>query len=141
MTESDLNAIVDLESQLQTHPWRRSHFENCLAIGNLALLVESPKHPIVAFAIVSIGGGESELLNIGVDPQCQGQGIAKSFLGEIISQVTSQADAMFLEVRLSNNGAIALYESLGFNQVGVRANYYNTATGREDALIYAIELL
>ena len=83
---------------------------------------------------------ESELLNIGVDPRFQQRGVAKAFLTEILTQLKGQADAMFLEVRLSNHKAIALYEGLGFNQVGVRPNYYNTARGREDALIYAIEL-
>lgn len=139
MTPADLEWVVELEQSLQSHPWKPSHFENCLAIGNLALVVEYEKKA-VAFAIVSIGGGEAELLNIGVAQDYQGQGLATSFLGEILTQLKDQAQAVFLEVRESNHKAIALYEKLGFNQTGVRPNYYPAKQGREDAYIYALEL-
>ena len=143
MTTADLDRIVDLEGRLQSHPWRRGHFENCLAIGNLALIVEGggQQSAIVAFAIVSLGGGEAELLNIGVDPKYQRCGIAEAFLHEILAQIKSEADTIFLEVRVSNVPAIALYDKLGFNQVGVRPNYYASVKGREDALLYAMSLL
>ena len=52
-----------------------------------------------------------------------------------------QAQTMFLEVRPSNLIAYKLYETLGFNEVGIRENYYPAFTGREDALVLAIELL
>lgn len=146
MGTDDLDRVLALEQQLQSHPWRRSHIENCLAIGNLALVVEPDPaanlvSPIVAFAVVSLGAGEAELLNIGVDPACQRQGIAENFLSEILKQIKTEADTIFLEVRVSNQRAIALYEKLGFNQVGVRPNYYASAKGREDALLYAMTLL
>ena len=146
MTAEDLDHIVALEQGLQSHPWRRSHFENCLAIGNLALVVEwvdgEPRQArVIAFAVVSLGGGEAELLNIGVDPAYQGRGIASRFLGEILQTIKTQVDTIFLEVRVSNRRAIDLYEKLGFNQVGIRPNYYNTATGREDARLYALALI
>ena len=141
MTTDDVDLVLALETQLQSHPWLRSHFDNCLAIGNLALVVEYQDCPVIAFAIVSIGGGEAELLNIAVDPAFQGRGVARRFLLEIISHIKDQAETIFLEVRPSNHQAIHLYESIGFNQVGVRPNYYNSATGREDALLYAMTLL
>lgn len=143
---SDLDWVVELESQLQTHPWRRAHFENCLAIGNLGLVVAcvdpaTAKDIQVAFAIVSLGGGEAELLNIGVDPRFQRRGIAGRLLQEIVHHIQTEADTLFLEVRMSNHRAIALYEKAGFNQVGERPGYYATTTGREDALLYAMTLL
>jgi ribosomal-protein-alanine N-acetyltransferase len=45
---------------------------------------------------------------------------------------------LWLEVRASNVAAIALYESLGFNEATIRRNYYPTADGREDAIIMAL---
>ena len=146
MTAADLDRVVDLEQQLQGHPWRRGHFENCLAIGNLALVVirgsePQAQSPIIAYAIISLGGGEAELLNIGVDPAYQRRRVAEDLLNEILKHIKSQADTVFLEVRESNAPAISLYEKLGFNQTGVRPNYYPAAKGREDALLYALSLL
>ena len=51
------------------------------------------------------------------------------------------ARQVFLEVRPSNPGAIALYRAEGFNEIGLRPNYYPAAKGREDAIVMAIELL
>lgn len=146
MVTDDLERVVALEETLQSHPWRRGHFENCLAIGNLAWVVEIEipnqiNRPIIAFAIVSLGGGEAELLNIGVDSAYQRRGIAEDFLGDILEFIKPRADTIFLEVRVSNHRAIALYDKIGFNQVGVRPNYYAAAKGREDALLYAMSLL
>ena len=146
MTAADLDIVVDLEQQLQSHPWRRGHFENCLAIGNLALVVvpnsgKPADNSIIAYAIVSVGGGEAELLNLGVNPAYQRRGIGEGFLNEILTNLKTQAETVFLEVRMSNTAAIALYEKLGFNQAGIRPHYYPAAKGREDALLYAMSLL
>ena len=60
----------------------------------------------------------------------------------LINQARSQAAInMFLEVRLSNQVAYQLYEKLGFNEIGVRHDYYPAYTGREDAIVLAIELI
>jgi ribosomal-protein-alanine N-acetyltransferase len=48
---------------------------------------------------------------------------------------------MFLEVRPTNTYAIALYEDLGFNEIGVRKGYYKSEHGREDALMLALQIL
>ena len=47
---------------------------------------------------------------------------------------------LWLEVRASNAAAIALYESLGFNEATIRRNYYPTTDGREDAIIMALPI-
>jgi ribosomal-protein-alanine N-acetyltransferase len=51
-----------------------------------------------------------------------------------------QTEMMFLEVRPSNEAARRLYDKLGFNEIGTRANYYPAEKGREDALILAKQL-
>jgi [ribosomal protein S18]-alanine N-acetyltransferase len=61
---------------------------------------------------------------------------------EILIEVAKgEAETMFLEVRPSNSGAIALYQKLGFNEIGTRKGYYPAENGREDAIMYALELL
>ena len=59
----------------------------------------------------------------------------------MIEDLTAKGIAtLWLEVRASNSPAIALYESLGFNEVTVRKNYYPAAQGKEDAVIMALYL-
>ena len=97
---------------------------------------------IVGHGILSVGAGEAHLLNICVNPDFQGKGYGRVLVEHLVSQARSQAAiSMFLEVRVSNQIAYQLYEKLGFNEVGVRENYYPAFVGREDALVLAIELI
>lgn len=142
MTVQDLEAIQSIEERVQSHPWRPAHFSDCLKAGNVALVVEQPDAPscIAAYAIVTLGGREADLLNVAVAPDYRRQGIASQLLDYLVAQIADRADNLFLEVRASNRAAINLYENLGFNQVGVRPNYYPARQGREDALILALSL-
>lgn len=138
MTAADLDGVQSIEQQVQSHPWLPAHFANCLSVGNLALVMEPPDGPLpVAYAIVSVGGGEADLLNIAVAPDHQRQGIATCLLSHLLVAVADRADTLFLEARATNHNAIHLYDALGFNQVGIRHNYYPARRGREDALIFA----
>jgi ribosomal-protein-alanine N-acetyltransferase len=88
---------------------------------------------------MSIAVGEAHLLNLCVSPQEQNQGIGRKLLEHVISVAKSHADTMFLEVRPTNTAAIFLYESVGFNEIGVRKGYYPAKNGREDAIMFALE--
>ena len=71
-----------------------------------------------------------------MDPQYQGQGYGKLLLTELISRLTAnRAESLFLEVRVSNTRAIALYRSAGFQEISRRKGYYPTRDGREDAIV------
>ena len=74
---------------------------------------------------------ETDMMNIAVADSHRRQGIARMLVEELIRQL--DAYQLTLEVRASNAGAIALYDSLGFTQVGLRKNYYHKP--KEDALI------
>ena len=75
-------------------------------------------------------------------PAEQGQGHGRRILEHLLKLARFQrSERVFLEVRPSNPHAVALYESVGFNEVGRRPNYYPTQRGREDALVMAMELL
>ena len=84
---------------------------------------------------------EATLFNIAVDPDYQRQGLGRALLEHLIDELEKRGVAtLWLEVRASNAAAIALYESLGFNEATIRRNYYPTTDGREDAIIMALPI-
>ena len=90
---------------------------------------------------MTMGVGEAHILNISVAPDEQGKGVGRRMMEILIETAKGEAETMFLEVRPSNPGAIALYQKLGFNEIGVRKGYYPAENnGREDAIMLALEL-
>jgi len=96
---------------------------------------------VAGFAITQIVLDEATLFNIAIDPAFQRQGLGRKLLEDVIEKLEQrEIVTLWLEVRASNSKAIALYESLGFNEVSVRRNYYPAAQGREDAIMMALIL-
>ncbi|HBV91304.1 MAG TPA: ribosomal-protein-alanine N-acetyltransferase, partial [Pantoea sp.] len=94
---------------------------------------------MAAFAITQVVLDEASLFNIAVDPAFQRRGLGRQLLQHLIDELIKRdVLTLWLEVRASNQPAIALYEQLGFNQVSRRPNYYPTASGREDAILMAL---
>ncbi len=143
-TEADLPLVMKIEQSVHSHPWKLSHFENSLHNNNLFFVVEvlsaDGDNDLVGYGIMSFGGGEAELLNIAVAQLHQGKSIATTLLNYLCDKVRGVAESIFLEVRESNLPAQQLYEKLGFNQVGLRPNYYPSENGREDAFIFALTI-
>lgn len=135
----DIASVMALESQVQTHPWRRSSYEDCLDGRHHCWLAEVDGE-LVGFVVVAWAGGDGELLNIAVAPQRQRQGVGECLLSLAVALVKPRASMLFLEVRLSNRNAIQFYEREQFFEVGHRPNYYPSTRGREDALILARQL-
>lgn len=81
------------------------------------------------------------MLNLCIDPKWQQKGYGSLLLEHTINFVARKRnEAMFLEVRISNPGAISLYENRGFVIVGRRPDYYQASEGREDAIVMRLEL-
>lgn len=143
MNESDLDAVLAIEKIAQHHPWSSQSFLSSIRSAHDCYLLTLPEcsNTIVAYAITSTVADEAELLNITVNPAYQRQGIGRLLLDYISDSFDASISTLFLEVRRSNAPAIALYDALGFNEVGVRANYYpgnsDDHYSREDALIMA----
>lgn len=138
LREADLSAITALEQRAHGHPWRDSHFISSL-VGHQCIGLWHGEQ-LVAYGILSFVVGEAELLLLVLDLPWRGKGVAKAFLSQLLQLSAARARTVFLEVRASNDTAIQLYETLGFNQVGIRPGYYPAKKGREDALLYALEL-
>ncbi|MEQ3691967.1 MAG: ribosomal protein S18-alanine N-acetyltransferase [Alcanivorax sp.] len=140
-TTNDLNRIMAIEKRAHDYPWSDKVMLRYLQKPDAVTLLEQEgEHR--GHAVVSLVLDEAELLMITVAPEYQGKGLGKLILQRTMQQLQSRgASCMFLEVRESNEAAIALYESLGFCETGRRSGYYPMKKGREDALIYSIELI
>ena len=92
-------------------------------------------------ADLSIADGEAHILNLCVDPAHRAHGYGEQLLDEILGLArASDVEEIFLEVRPSNETAIALYKKRGFHQVADRPKYYQAQEGREDAAVLSKKL-
>ena len=140
MQEEDLEGVVANELRSYAFPWTRGIFADCLNARHecwVACLDED----LIGHAVLSIGAGEGHLLNLCVRRNLQGQGHGRELALHMIGRAHSRgASALFLEVRPSNVVAGNLYLSLGFNEIGLRKNYYPSHIGHEDARVLALDL-
>lgn len=140
MNVSDLPAVIAIEEKNYGFPWSEGIFKDCFKAG-YSCWVSEEMDKILGYSIASFAVGEAHILNLCVDPEEQGLGIGRKMMENLINVArTKKAETVFLEVRPSNLGAIALYEKLGFNEIGIRKDYYPADMGREDALMLALQL-
>ncbi len=140
MGESDLDAIMEIEPHIYTHPWTRGNFDDSLKSGYSAwVLLEGTK--IIGYALMMMVLDEAHLLNLSIAKHYQKRGLGRLLLEHMIA-IAKRHDAanMFLEVRPSNISAIALYENIGFNEMAIRRGYYPAHNGREDAVLMGLAL-
>ena len=96
---------------------------------------------VVGHSILSVAAGEAHLLNVCINPEVQGNGFGRQLVQHILSRAVARgASKVFLEVRPSNLIAFKLYESLGFQEIGLRKDYYPAENGREDALVFSYQV-
>lgn len=140
MEESDLFEVAHIEQGTFPDPWPLNSFRECLAFGHHCLVLEQDSR-IQAYGIMSIEISSGHILNLCVRPELRQRGIGSRVLHHLLQLAeAAQVEAIFLEVRASNQPAIHLYHTAGFVQFGVRKDYYPSETGPEDALIFMREL-
>lgn len=141
MREDDLDAVMAIEQRAYPFPWTHGIFRDCLRAGYPAWVMHGADD-IVGYGVISIAAEEAHVLNVCVDPHWQGRGMGRRLLRALVRLARGHgAQRMYLEVRPSNPGAMALYHDEGFNEIGRRPRYYPASQGREDAIVMAIELL
>lgn len=140
LSPNDLPRAFQIETRAHAFPWSEQTFASNQGERYLNLQL-SVGGEMAAFAITQIVLDEATLFNIAVDPAFQRRGLGRELLERVIDEAEKRGVAtLWLEVRASNVAAIALYESLGFNEATIRRNYYPTADGHEDAIIMALPI-
>ena len=132
----DLSAIEDIERDSYATPWSRSMFAGELSKASSVCLgaFDEETGELIGYLIVSRYVDAWHVMNIAVDPNLRRAGVATALLVRLFEVTSGDGRRGYtLEVRVSNTGAINLYERLGFQPRGIRRGYYTD--NREDALI------
>ena len=134
MQECHVTQVAELEKMCFSAPWSENSIASELQ-NNLALwLVALHEDTVVGYVGSQTVCGETDMMNVAVHPDWRRRGISKMLIEQLITELKRlESTSLALEVRASNAPAIALYEKLGFRQVGRRPNYYKNP--KEDALI------
>ncbi len=134
LQESDLSKVLEIEASVYGFPWSEKVFSSCLnsEYQCYGLWMHGE---LIGYCINSVVLDEAHLLNICIAKEWQGQKLGKATLFWLFERLDKEKiRQLFLEVRPSNLQALALYNSLGFETIGLRKNYYPSPEGREDAL-------
>jgi ribosomal-protein-alanine N-acetyltransferase len=142
MEEAHIDALAQLERICFSQPWSRQglaeELENPLACFVVAQLEHDGSVQVVGYAGMHCVVGECYITNVAVFPEYRRQGIARKLVQYLIDYAKAQdGEFISLEVRNSNENAVALYERLGFQTAGFRKNFYSSPT--EDGLIMTIK--
>lgn len=145
MTPAWLEVVARVEHSAYAHPWSKGNFSDSLNAGYQAQLLTAglpPKVELLGYFVAMKGVDEVHLLNIAVAPAHQRRGWARVMLDALALWSRGQgAQWLWLEVRVSNTRAKAIYEHYGFRTMGTRRHYYPaSAAGREDALVMSLAL-
>ena len=135
MNSRDLDDVLAIEAAVYPFPWTRGNFADSLAAGYSAWVCRIGGE-LVGYVVVMMVLDEAHLLNVSVHSNRQGLGFGAKLLRHSMAVARRLgARSMLLEVRPSNERALALYRHFGFVRIGVRKAYYPAHEGREDALV------
>ncbi len=137
MCAEDLPQVLEIESASYPNPWSEALFRQELRIAFSRLVVaraaRDPATPVVGYLCRWAVADEIHILNVAVHPSHRRSGIGRLLMDEALREASERgAAAVTLEVRRGNALARRLYASLGFEEAGLRHDYYGRG---EDALI------
>jgi ribosomal-protein-alanine N-acetyltransferase len=142
LTVADLDAVLEIEMEVYTHPWTRGNFLDSFYDGHQARGLRDASGELLGYFFLMPIIDELHLLTFAVAKKYQGQGYAKLLLQEMMryAQLHGFASIM-LEVRVSNIRAMAVYQRFGFVEIGRRKGYYPVNNlSREDAIVMRIDV-
>lgn len=140
MSEKDIDQIVRIENEAFTIPWSRESFENELRKNRFAnYTVLEDEEGVFGYCGLWIIIDEAHITNIALLPKYRGKKLGEALLRKVMDIAREKgAKTMTLEVRVTNDIAQSLYRKLGFQNGGIRKNYYTD--NQEDALVMWVNL-
>lgn len=134
MSVADVRAAAELETAAFPDPWSAQSFRDMLEAPQALLFVAlDDAGRLVGYAVGTVAADEGEILNVAVRESHRRQGVARALMAVLLAALEGRgAGNLYLEVRASNEAALALYRSLGFRELGRRFGYYRAP--REDAI-------
>jgi len=145
MREAELPEVLAIENAIYTHPWTHGNFADSVRAGyecwTYRMNGGRSNGELIGYFILMAAAGEAHLLNLSIAGRHQRRGHGSALLHEAIAIARRRgAKSVFLEVRPSNPGAQNLYARFGFRKIAVRRDYYPAPFGREDALVFSLQL-
>lgn len=134
MTESDIKSVAQIEQLSFSHPWSEKDIASSFNSECNKFYISAEENKITGYIGFCVAADEGYILNVAVRPDFRKNGIGKALVQKILDLAcTLKLAFVTLEVRPSNEIAVALYTSLGFQKVGVRKDYYKSPN--ENALL------
>lgn len=139
--KEDLPIVTAIDKAAFEFAWTLGEFEGSFNAGHRFLVLKE-NNDICAFVVFMQVFEQAEILTIAVKPECQRKGFGRMLIEAMHAELLQKgAEHVFLEVRVSNLAAQALYGKMGYNEISRRKGYYPTKDGREDAIVMQCELL
>ena len=142
MRAQDVEEVVAIENDAYPFPWTRGNFLDSLASRYDAWTLRESDARLAGYFLLMHAVDETHLLNITVRPDLHGRGLGRLLLYKV-TELARDANmhSVLLEVRPSNEHALAVYCHCGFSQIGIRKNYYPAGgAAREDAIVMRLML-
>lgn len=134
MTEEDVAAVAALEAENFSRPWSYDAFLKTLSDENYIVMIAKEKDALLGYCVLLCTGDEADITNVCTAPEARGKGVATGMMTALMEEGRSRGVVeFFLEVRESNTPARGLYTKLGFEEIGLRKNYYEEP--REHAVL------
>ncbi|HIQ97747.1 MAG TPA: ribosomal protein S18-alanine N-acetyltransferase [Candidatus Limivivens merdigallinarum] len=134
MEEADLGSVARIEASIFSKPWSEEGFRDSLKLPNTVYLVAEQDGSIAGYIGMLCVLDEGEITNVAVAEGFRRQGIGERLLSSLLQAGRKEGvDSFTLEVRESNSSARRLYRKLGFQEEGIRKNFYEKPT--EDAIL------
>lgn len=140
MKVSDIDNVYAIETNVHIAPWSKDILRDCVLVGYdcRVLEINNGDSPILGGYIISrISNNNCHILNFCIAKPLQSKGLGRKLLQTVLYSLSkyTQTNSVVLEVRPSNNAALHLYETMGFEQIEIKKDYYKDDKSIEDAIL------
>ena len=138
--ENDIEAVASLEAEIFPDPWSAKSIKETYEQNHALILGAYKEETLIGYVIFYYVLDEGEIARIAVSPQYRRQGVADQIFAGLLDFCAEKSiERILLDVRISNEPAIAFYRKSGFAEDGIRKNFYENP--KEDALLMSVSVV